>query len=104
MLIDIEFDIPINTSLSTRAANPLVVEQVPRNKWVCPACTSKSPRGRRGRAKKVSESNTQGAANNSTTPLDVSQDGIDEAQPSTPVSSSKKERANKKVRTKARQS
>ncbi|XP_069971280.1 bromodomain adjacent to zinc finger domain protein 2B isoform X7 [Penaeus vannamei] len=72
------------------------LSKVPRNKWVCPACTSKSPRGRRGRAKKVSESNTQGAANNSTTPLDVSQDGIDEAQPSTPVSSSKKERANKK--------
>lgn len=40
--------------------------KVPRNKWVCPACTSKSPRGRRGRAKKVSESNNTSAT--ATTP------------------------------------
>ncbi len=34
------------------------ISQVPRNKWNCPACNSKSPRGRRGRAKKPSESTT----------------------------------------------
>lgn len=30
--------------------------KVPRSKWTCPACSSKSPRGRRGRTKKTSES------------------------------------------------
>ncbi|KAL7641995.1 UNVERIFIED_CONTAM: hypothetical protein RMT77_007869 [Armadillidium vulgare] len=36
----------------TSCINPPLTK-VPRNKWNCPACSSKSPRGRRGRSKKT---------------------------------------------------
>lgn len=72
--------------------------KVPRNKWVCPACTSKSPRGRRGRAKKISESNSSAAsATTNSTAVDIPADSFEDSQGVvSPATSSKKERANKK--------
>lgn len=67
--------------------------KVPRNKWVCPACTSKSPRGRRGRAKKVSESNNASAA---AQPPDATPDAVDESQGAVSPAVTKKDRAIKK--------
>ncbi|KAK3859096.1 hypothetical protein Pcinc_023641 [Petrolisthes cinctipes] len=73
--------------------------KVPRNKWVCPACTSKSPRGRRGRAKKVSESNTSpatpGASSTTSGQAEGGQETGEEGQGSVSPAS-KKERFNKK--------
>lgn len=67
--------------------------KVPRNKWVCPACTSKSPRGRRGRTKKISESNVNSNSTNSATetPSENSDD-----PPNNSNATPKKERTTKK--------
>ncbi|XP_042225949.1 bromodomain adjacent to zinc finger domain protein 2B-like isoform X5 [Homarus americanus] len=71
--------------------------KVPRNKWVCPACTSKSPRGRRGRAKKVSESNNSSVSANTNASTDATADVLEDSQGViSPATTSKKERANKK--------
>ncbi|XP_063851333.1 bromodomain adjacent to zinc finger domain protein 2B-like isoform X2 [Scylla paramamosain] len=69
------------------------LNKVPRNKWVCPACTSKSPRGRRGRAKKVSESNNTSSA--AAQPADTTTDSVDDSQAVSPAVT-KKDRAIKK--------
>lgn len=69
------------------------LNKVPRNKWVCPACTSKSPRGRRGRAKKVSESNN--SSSTAAQPADTTTDSVDDSQTVSPAVT-KKDRAIKK--------
>ncbi|KAK8750689.1 hypothetical protein OTU49_014947 [Cherax quadricarinatus] len=70
--------------------------KVPRNKWVCPACTNKSPRGRRGRTKKVSESNNSSVSATTNVSTEV-MDTLDDSQGVvSPATTSKKERVNKK--------
>ncbi|XP_076069056.1 bromodomain adjacent to zinc finger domain protein 2B-like isoform X3 [Oratosquilla oratoria] len=61
------------------------IAKVPRSKWVCPACSSKSPRARKSRAKKVSE-----------TAADTPDTSIDEPVSASATPPPKKERGGKK--------